>query len=327
MADTVVFQATTLATPPSATIVATDDCGGAGQAQLFKLAVSANGDATPVPATAADGMLVNLGANNDVTVTGTVAVTQSGAWTVAATQSGAWAVTLSAALPAGTNNIGDVDVVTVPADPFGANADAASATGSISAKLRFIAATGIPITGTVTVATHAVTQSGSWSVVCAGDVAHDAADSGNPVKVGGKASVGATPLTPTADGDRTNLLTDGAGRVVTTTAPRGQRAHATTTISNTTETTVLAAGGSGIFHDVLKILVANTSATAVRVDFRDTTAGSVILSIYAPAGQTVGFAADEDGVEQASANTNWTAQASASVTDLRIFVHARKTKG
>jgi len=49
-------------------------------------------------------------------------------------------------LPAGTNNIGDVDVLTVPADPFGANADAASSTGSISAKLRQIAATGIPVT-------------------------------------------------------------------------------------------------------------------------------------------------------------------------------------
>lgn len=43
------------------------------------------------------------------------------------------------ALPAGTNNIGDVDVLTVPADPFGVNADAvvaAGAAGSISAKLR-----------------------------------------------------------------------------------------------------------------------------------------------------------------------------------------------
>ena len=55
------------------------------------------------------------------------------------------------ALPAGTNNIGDVDVLTVPTDPFGANADAGSATGSISAKLRFIASTGIPVTGSVTV--------------------------------------------------------------------------------------------------------------------------------------------------------------------------------
>lgn len=68
------------------------------------------------------------------------------------------------ALPAGTNNIGDVDVLTVPADPFGVNADAASATGSISAKLRFIAGTGIPITGTVTVGAHAVTNAGTFAV-------------------------------------------------------------------------------------------------------------------------------------------------------------------
>ncbi len=43
------------------------------------------------------------------------------------------------AIPAGTNNIGDVDVLTVPSDPFGANADAAATAGSvgtIQAKLR-----------------------------------------------------------------------------------------------------------------------------------------------------------------------------------------------
>lgn len=78
------------------------------------------------------------------------------------------------ALPAGTNaigklaansgvDIGDVDVTSVPTDPFGANADAASATGSISAKLRFIASTGIPITGTVTVGSHAVTNAGTFA--------------------------------------------------------------------------------------------------------------------------------------------------------------------
>lgn len=55
-------------------------------------------------------------------------------------------VTRLPALVAGSANIGDVDVLTVPADPFGVNADAASATGSISAKLRYIAATGIPVT-------------------------------------------------------------------------------------------------------------------------------------------------------------------------------------
>ena len=74
-------------------------------------------------------------------------------------------------IAAGDNNIGNVDIVTVPSDPFGANADAASATGSISAKLRFIAATGIPVTGTV-----AVTQSGTWDEVGIND-------SGNSITV------------------------------------------------------------------------------------------------------------------------------------------------
>ncbi len=69
--------------------------------------------------------------------------------------------TVTANLAAGTNNIGDVDVLTVPADPFGVNADAASATGSISAKLRFIAATGIPVTS---VPSHAVTNIGTFAV-------------------------------------------------------------------------------------------------------------------------------------------------------------------
>ena len=67
-------------------------------------------------------------------------------------------------IAAGDNNIGNVDIVTVPADPFGANADAASSTGSISAKLRFIASTGIPITGSVTVGAHAVTNAGTFAV-------------------------------------------------------------------------------------------------------------------------------------------------------------------
>ena len=75
-------------------------------------------------------------------------------------QQGTWSVGLSS----GSNNIGDVDVLSVPSDPFGANADAASATGSISAKLRFIASTGIPVTGTVTVGSHAVTNAGTFAV-------------------------------------------------------------------------------------------------------------------------------------------------------------------
>jgi len=85
------------------------------------------------------------------------------------------------ALAAGTNNIGDVDVLTVPADPFGTNADAASASGSISAKLRSMATAlptalgaggGLKVDGSGTVLpvslasvpSHAVTNAGTFAV-------------------------------------------------------------------------------------------------------------------------------------------------------------------
>lgn len=64
-------------TPGSGAVVATDDAGAAGQVQIVKLAVSADGSATAIPATS-DGLKVDLGADNDVTVTGTVTVDGSG---------------------------------------------------------------------------------------------------------------------------------------------------------------------------------------------------------------------------------------------------------
>lgn len=74
------------------------------------------------------------------------------------------------ALPAGTNNIGDVDVLTVPADPFGANADAASASGSISAKLRQIATNGIPVSTALPAGSNAIGKLAANSGVDIGDV-------------------------------------------------------------------------------------------------------------------------------------------------------------
>jgi len=89
-------------TPGSGPSVAADDVGGV-LFQRIKPTFGADGTAT------------------DVSATNPLPVVQIGA------------------TPAGTANIGDVDVLTVPADPFGANADAASVSGSVSAKLRAIA--------------------------------------------------------------------------------------------------------------------------------------------------------------------------------------------
>lgn len=124
-------------------LIATDDAGAAGMVQIVKLALSADGSAVPITADA-DGLLVNLGANNDVTVaslplpTGAATsalqlpdghnVTIDNAAGAAAVniQDGGNAITVdgtvTANLAAGTNNIGDVDVASLPnglLDSFG----------------------------------------------------------------------------------------------------------------------------------------------------------------------------------------------------------------
>lgn len=79
MADDVVFQATA-ATPPSGTRVSTEEIttlnAGAVTAQHAQRIIVAirlsDGTAIDLPGTLADGVLVNLGSNNDVTVTGTI---------------------------------------------------------------------------------------------------------------------------------------------------------------------------------------------------------------------------------------------------------------
>jgi hypothetical protein len=77
-------------TPGTGKTVLTDDCT-TGHAQVVKLAIATDGSATLIPSDGTDGLLVNLGTNNDVTI-----------------------ATLPA-LVAGDANIGNVDIVTVPA--------------------------------------------------------------------------------------------------------------------------------------------------------------------------------------------------------------------
>ncbi|MCC6357074.1 MAG: hypothetical protein IT577_24580, partial [Verrucomicrobiae bacterium] len=107
---------------------------------------------------ATDGLLVNLGANNDVTVTGTV----------------------TANLAAGTNNIGDVDVL------------------SIAAGDNNIGNVDIVTMPNVTLA------AGTNTNEVVGDVAHDAAVGGNPLLIGFEAKDqdgAALPNAVNAEGD------------------------------------------------------------------------------------------------------------------------------
>jgi hypothetical protein len=168
-------------------------------------------------------------------------------------------------------------------------------------------------TGTTT---QPVSLAANVSVV--GEVANAAADSGNPVKIGGIGRT--TNPVAVADADRVNAMFDKVGKqVVTLNSPRQLVGSQTTTISASTAETTTVTAVASTFLDLTSIAISNTSATATRVDIRDTTAGSVIFSIYIPAGDVRGIAF-QTPLPQTTVNTNWTCQSSASVTDLRVFM-------
>lgn len=140
--------------------------------------------------------------------------------------------------------------------------------------------------------------------------------SGNPVQIG---SVASTAIqTARTAGQMITPVADKIGRLVTA---NEQIRDLTTmspmvTLTNTTETTIVAATAS-IFNDLRALIVTNTSATGVRVDFRTVAAGSVVFSVQVPAGDTRTIELPVVA-RQATVNTAWTAQLSAAVTDVRI---------
>lgn len=151
-----------------------------------------------------------------------------------------------------------------------------------------------------------------------GDTAHDAPDTGDPVKIGGQART--TNPSAVADGDRVNAIYDKLGRQIVSKCPRELRVKNNITLTGTGETTLLAAGGAGVFRDIYFLTMSNTSAVNVRVDIRDATSGSVWQSFLLPGDGGGVVLQPAEFIPQATANNNWTAQLSGAVTDVRLSV-------
>lgn len=270
-----------------------------------------------VRGTAADGLLVNLGTNNDVTVTGTVTANAgTGPWPV--TDNGG-SLTVDAPLGTPVNvQVGDgtnaVAVQTAGADDVANAANRLQVSGFLYGfdgtawdRLRGTAADGLQ-----------VNLAGNNDVQGAG--AHDAAVTGNPFLVGAEART--TNPTAVADGDLTRIQADDQGRVVIAGfAPRDLVDQNTITLSSTSETTLLAQVAS-TFLDLTFLSASNSSGTGVRLDIRDATTGTVRLSMYLAAsggGFVMNFT---QPFQQTAVNNNWTAQLSAAVTDVRVTAAA-----
>ena len=266
-----------------------------------------------------DGSGVTQPVSGTVGISGTVAATQSGAWsvgvtgTVASAQSGNWTTRI-------VGNTGSI------LDFNGQNQGSTSAiltggqfntipttitTGNVS-PLQLDSSANLLVnvkTGTIT----ANQGTPPWTV--SGDTASGVADANNPIKIGGVART--SNPTAVSNGNRVNASFDKLGKLIAVGAIRDLKGRTKTSITTNTATSVIAAGGVGVFNDVYAIVVTNKSATAVTVDFND--GAAVVMTLAAPAGDTRGFTvAVDSAMVQSGANAAWTATVSAAVTSIEI---------
>jgi hypothetical protein len=159
-----------------------------------------------------------------------------------------------------------------------------------------------------------------------GDVAHDTADAGEPVKVGTKSVATLSTQTLVAANDRSNAFSDLDGVVITRrNATLGDLTRGSATITDGSSTQVIAAAGSGVKTYITDVTISNTSATAVTVDIRDGTAGSVMWTFPVPA-NTSGVTHRFESPIAGTANTAVAADPSAAASSIIVCISGFKSK-
>lgn len=275
---------------------------------------------------------------------------QGGPWTVSGSvgvTSGVGGISVTASVAAGTATIGNVGVtntvnvvnlagtatmgnvgvtntvnVAQTGSPWGVDARGSSVTASINAGTNYIGAVGV--SGSVAVVNAAGTSfigsvGISTTASVQGDIASGVADSGNPVKTGGRAK---TQL-PTAvtDGQRVNTTFDKSGRQLVRQSPRERVFSATLGITYVAEVTVLAAGGASVFRDLTSIMISNSGTNNNTVTIRDSLAGTTrfVFEIASQGGGVVtNFTVP---LPQGTANNVWSAQLTNSPTGGAVRVN------
>jgi hypothetical protein len=284
-------------TAGSGTTVATDDIAGR-HFQRFKLTLGADGvndgdisTANPMPAAGP--------AAHDAASTGAPVLV------------GAYA---SAAAPADVS--ADGDAVRTWALRNGAVVTQVSYAG-------VLATTGLGAAGTGTPRVAIASD----STIAGSNVAHDSADSGNPLKIGAKAATTPSTATMVAAGDRTDLIADLDGsQVVRPMCPLGDILVERVSNTNGTSTASTVFGATASTRNyITSIAVFNDSTTNGYVDFRDGTAGTILFTLPLPAkgGAVINFPVP---LRQTTANTALAYDVSAALTTVYISLIGFKSK-
>jgi hypothetical protein len=158
-------------------------------------------------------------------------------------------------------------------------------------------------------------------------VAHDAADAGNPAKIGAVAETALSGRTLVADGDRTDLLAGVDGVLYTRNVCLEdvvQERATNTDGAATAFASGLAAPGANIRLWIKSVTIANSSASFCTVDLRDGAAGSVLWTFPVPA--TGGVTHLFDPPLKLTANTALAYDASAAISTITISANGFKSK-
>lgn len=169
----------------------------------------ASGGSEAIPGDGTDGLLVNLGSNNDVTVAGVA--------TAANQLPDGHNVTVDNAAGAAAVNIQDGGNSITVDGTVTANAGSGTFTVTDDGSFTLAANSGVDIGDVDVTSMPDVTQAtaSNLNAQVVGEVAHDAADSGNPLKLGGRASAEAGKTAVAAD-DRVDAHFDTKGHLGTT---------------------------------------------------------------------------------------------------------------
>lgn len=161
------------------------------------------------------------------------------------------------------------------------------------------------------------------AIITGGAVAHDSADSGNPIKVGAKAITALSGATLVASADRTDNVSDLDGaQIIRQDATLGDLVSGTASNTDGTSTQVLAAGAAGIKHYITDVTIVNTSSSTIYVELKDGTTAKWVFPVPATGGVTHSFRVPLAG----TAATAWNFDPSAATTTIYCSVTAFKSK-
>lgn len=175
--------------------------------------------------------------------------------------------------------------------------------------------------------TSAIVSAGTIDTLTGGGVAHDAADSGNPHKIGAIATASILGDTPVAAADRTNLKAGTDGALIT--RPYCSLEDIISEVKTNTDgaSTAMVAGFAATASQriyLTTLAIANSSATAITVDIRDGSGGAVLFTVPVPAG--AGVVVSFPVPLRFTANTAAAFDGSAAATTLTVSMVGFKSK-